>query len=134
MLPASTTMSGICLAAPDVCETPTPAGPVPIPYANVAQMAVAVATSTKVFAKNMPAVTLKAKIPVSSGDEAGGAGGVVSATTVGEASFKQGSTKVLVEGAPWVHLTSMTGQNGTNANAPAGQVVAPSQATVFVAP
>ena len=33
-----------------------------------------------------------------------------------------------------VHLTSMTGHNGTNANVPAGVQVAPSQTKVIVAP
>ena len=29
--------NGITTAFPDVCQTPTPAGPVPIPYPNIAK-------------------------------------------------------------------------------------------------
>jgi len=32
---AKTTAGGMCLAFPDVCLTPSPAGPVPIPYPNI---------------------------------------------------------------------------------------------------
>jgi hypothetical protein len=128
-------MSGQCLATPDVCNTPSPVGPVPIPYVNVAQMMMAVQTSTKVFVMNMPAVHLGSKIPISSGNEAGNApGGVVSGVFISETSFSKGSINVLVEGKPWVHLTSMTRQNGVSCNMPCGQVVAPSQSVVLVAP
>jgi len=34
MMPASTKGGGMCLAFPDVCKTPSPGGPVPIPYPN----------------------------------------------------------------------------------------------------
>lgn len=132
MLPASTTMGGVCQAMPDVCKTPTPAGPVPIPYPNISQVAMSTSTAMKVLAMSMPAVTVKSKIPISSGDEAGTVGGVVSGVFINQTSFSKGSSKVLVEGAPWVHLTSMTRQNGTNANMPAGQQIAPSQTKVIV--
>jgi hypothetical protein len=36
MLPASTKIGGAVAAFPDVCKTPVPAGPVPIPYPNIA--------------------------------------------------------------------------------------------------
>ena len=44
------------------------------------------------------------------------------------------SYKVKIEGQPCIHLTSMSGHNGTNANCPAGAVIAPSQTKVIVAP
>jgi hypothetical protein len=68
------------------------------------------------------------------GDEAGTLGGLVSGMNMGEVQFKQGSTKVKVEGQPCIHLTSMTSHNGTNANMPAGTQIAPSQTKVIVAP
>ena len=36
MFPASTKGGGAVLAFPDVCKTPSPAGPIPIAYPNVA--------------------------------------------------------------------------------------------------
>ena len=134
MLPATTQMGGLCLAVPDVCKTPSPAGPVPIPYPNTAQPMLAVNTSLKVFVLGMPAVTMLSTIPVSEGDEPGVAGGVASGVFKGPASFSKGSTKVFVQGAPWVHLGAMTRQNGVAPNNPAGAVVAPSQIKVLVPP
>ena len=52
----------------------------------------------------------------------------------GKVTFKKGSSKVKVEGQPCIHLTSMTGQNGMNANVPVGTVVAPGQTKVIIAP
>jgi hypothetical protein len=34
MFPASTKRSGVTFSFPDVCKTPTPGGPVPVPYPN----------------------------------------------------------------------------------------------------
>jgi hypothetical protein len=34
MYPASTKQGAAVLAFPDVCKTPTPAGPIPVPYPN----------------------------------------------------------------------------------------------------
>jgi len=79
------------------------------------------------------AITTKSKIPKTMGDEAGTLGGLISGMIMGPAAFKMGSTKVKVEGSPAVSLTSMTAHNGTNANAPAGTVVAPSQVKVLIA-
>ena len=134
MLPATTQMGGMCFAFPDVCKTPTPAGPVPIPYPNISQPMLAVNTSTKVFVQFMPAVTMKSQIPISNGDEAGSAGGVVSGVFIGPTTFSKGSSKVIVEGMPWVNLTAMTRHNGMCPNHPAGAVVAPSQTKVLIPP
>ncbi|MEZ6138053.1 MAG: DUF4150 domain-containing protein [Pirellulaceae bacterium] len=134
MLPATTQMGGLCFVFPDVCKTPTPAGPVPIPYPNLSQPTLAVNTAVKVLVGAMPVVTLKSQIPISSGDEAGTAGGVVSGVFIGPTKFSKGSSKVLIEGMPCVHLTSMTLHNGASPNNPAGAVIAPSQAKLFVSP
>ena len=139
MFPASTTQGGTCMGVPDVCKTPAPPPPVgpgqvPVPYPNNGMLNQATNASTKVKFMNKEVVTTKSKIPKSMGDEAGTLGGMVSGMNMGEAQFKMGSTKVKVEGQPCVHLTSMTSHNGTNANAPAGTQVAPSQTKVIVAP
>lgn len=135
IFPASTNGGGTCMAFPDVCKTPAPpAPPIPIPYPNTAMLNQATSTSKKVKIVGKEAVTTKAKIPKSMGDEAGTVGGVVSGQIMGPVKFTQGSSKVKVEGAPLVYLTAMTAQNGNNANAPAGLQVAPSQMKVIVSP
>jgi hypothetical protein len=90
--------------------------------------------STKVKFVSKEVVTTKSKIPKTMGDEAGTLGGMVSGMNMGEAQFKMGSTMVKVEGQPCIHQTSVTSHNGTNANAPAGTVIAPSQTKVIVSP
>lgn len=127
----------MCMAFPDVCKTPTPVGPVPIPYPNIAQLAMAnpATCAVNVLIFNKPAATTLTMILLSSGDEAGCAGGVVSGVFIGPAQFKLGSSVVSIGGAPGVYQGSLIGQNGIgNANAPAGVQVVPSQAIVTVAP
>ena len=135
MLPGSTKGGGQCFAFPDVCKTPAPPlpNPVPIPYPNIGMVNMATNTSMKVKFVSMEVVTLKSKIPSSSGDEAGVAGGVKSGGNMQEVAFKKGSMKVKIEGQPCVHLTSTTAQNGSNSNT-VGAQVAPSQVKVLVAP
>ena len=131
-MPASTSGGGQCFAMPDVCKTPTPAGPVPIPYPNMGNVAQATKTSTKVKFVNKEVVLENSEIPMSQGDEAGTAGGVVSGRNMDKIVFKKGSSKVQIEGKGCVYLTAMTGHNGSNANMPAGNQIAPSQTKVLV--
>ena len=130
--------SGMCMAMPDVCKTPTPpVGPVPIPYPNIAQLAMANpgTCAMKVLIVNKPAATMQTIIMLSSGDEPGVAGGVVSSLFIGPAQFKLGSTVVMIEGSPAAYMGGMVGQNGVaNANNPAGSQIVPSQFVVDVAP
>jgi hypothetical protein len=133
MMPASTTAGGQCAAnAPDVCKTPSPAGPVPVPYPNLGTVAQALKFSTKVMFAMKNALTKMSEIPMSSGDEAGVAGGVVSGVNMNKVLWMQGSTKVTVEGKPVVYHTAPTGHNGVSANT-MGSQVAPSQQKVLVA-
>ena len=137
MFPMSTNMAGDCFAFPDVCKTPSPVGPVPIPYPNMAMLVQGnLATfSSKVKVLNMNVATVKSVIMMSMGDEPGVAGGVVSLVFKGPAQFKMGSTKVFVEGAMVAHHTSMIAQNGVAmANIPPGIQVSPSQPLVTVMP
>jgi len=75
---------------PDVCKTPTPGGPVPIPYPNISQASTLSGgtTTVKVDGGNMAAVK-GSKFAMSSGDEPGTVGGIKSST------FKQASTWLL---------------------------------------
>jgi hypothetical protein len=135
IFPGSTKAGGNCMAMPDVCKVPAPpAPPIPTPFPNTAMLAMATDQSTKVKFFSSAVVTMKSKIPSTQGDEAGVLGGLVSGMNMGQASFKKGSSKVKIEGQPCIHLTSMSGQNGSNANMPAGTQIAPSQTKVIVAP
>lgn len=75
---------------PDVCKTPTPGGPVPMPYPNISQASSLSdgTTTVKVDGGNMAAIK-GSKFAISSGDEPGTVGGVKSNT------FKQASTWLL---------------------------------------
>jgi hypothetical protein len=132
----TTKAGGQCAAtAPDTCKTPSPAGPVPIPYPNMADTAQADAgkCSSKVMVVGKAVVHKSSEIPMSSGDEAGSAGGVVSGKIKGEVLFRKFSSKVKVEGNAVVYQTCTTSHNGKSANVPAGIQAAPSQAKVKVA-
>lgn len=135
---ASTNGGGQCVIFPDVCKTPTPGGPVPIPYPNIAMLTqISGGTaSSKVKIMGKKTATKDTEITMSSGDEAGNAGGgVVSNKFKGPAKCKKGSSKVKVEGKAIAYHTCMWGQNGgSNANHPAGIQVAPSQMKVTVNP
>ncbi len=90
--------NGQSIVFPDVCKTPTPGGPVPIPYPNIAMSSDTSGgpTSIKVDGK-MPMVK-GAKYSQSTGDEAGTAGGVMSSCTKGEAEFMMYSFTVKFDG------------------------------------
>ena len=132
----TTKEGGMTQGMPDVCKVPAPpAPPIPTPFPNIAQMQQAnVGKCTKkVKINNKAVLTMKSEIPMSSGDEAGSAGGLVSSKIKGEATPKKGSAKVKFEGSPVIYQTCMFGQNGKNANVPAGVHSAPSQVKVKVA-
>lgn len=132
IMPASTNGGGQTFMFPDTCLTPAPpAPPVPIPYPNTGMVNQAKKESGKVKFKAKGVLTTKSEVPRSMGDEAGVNKGVASGTNMGKVTYKKGSGKVKVEGQPVVHLTSMTGQNGTSGNIP-GVQVAPSQTKVIV--
>ena len=123
MFPVATVMNGMCNAIPDTCKTPAPpAPPIPVPYPNIAMLMQANPTSCskKVKVIAMPVVLMTTKIPMTSGDEAGAAGGVVSGTIKGPAMFTRGSAKVMIEGKPVVFHTCTSGHNGSSPNAPLG--------------
>ena len=89
---------GMSIAFPDVCKTPSPAGPVPIPYPNIAMASDTSDGPTKVKTDGEMPMTKGAKYSKSSGDEAGTAGGVVSSVNMKEAEFMMYSFDVKFEG------------------------------------
>lgn len=136
MFPITTRMGGMSQAFPDTCKTPAPSGTVPVPYPNIAAiMQVNPATcSMKVSVINQPVCHNQSTVTMTSGDEAGTAGGgVVSNMIKGPAKFTLGSMKVSIEGKPAAYQTCPMGQNGTNANAFGAQMM-PSQAKVLIGP
>ncbi len=122
MFAIATKKGGQCTAFPDVCKTPSPAGPVPIPYPNVAmlQNAQGGSCSKKVKVSKKKVLHKKSVIKDSTGDEPGAAKGVVSQKTRGKGKFLRFSMKVKAEGKAVVFQTCVVGQNGTPPNIPAG--------------
>ena len=96
----NTQMAGMDFAFPDVCLTPTPAGPVLIPYPNFAMASTAIPTQYKVFILAMPAHNLATTIPMSNGDNAGVSLNPVSGMFMGPSRKLMGSVKVLMGGCP----------------------------------
>jgi Domain of unknown function (DUF4150) len=100
---------------PDVCKTPSSAGPVPVPYPNIAMSKDLMKGTTSVFADggNM-AAHQASEIAISTGDEAGSAGGVVSSTFMKEATWIMYSFDVKLEGQGACRLTDKLFMNHMN--------------------
>jgi hypothetical protein len=91
--------NGVTIAFPDVCKTPTPGGPVPIPYPNIAKSGDTAKGSKKVKCDGESICLKDSNFSTSVGDEAGTAGGgVASSKTKGKAEFVNYSFDVKVEG------------------------------------
>ncbi len=117
---------------PDICKTPVPpAGPVPLPYPNTADTSAADPSGLvmDVLVDGMPAMNMSSKVLMTSGDEAGVAGGVTSSKVKGDMIFIDGSAKVMVAGKPAVRVTCQTMHNANNTM---GTVSQPSQTAVLV--
>ncbi|MEM9194159.1 MAG: PAAR-like domain-containing protein [Myxococcota bacterium] len=135
MFSIATKMAGMAQGVPDVCKVPAPpAPPVPTPFPNIANLPMAnPGTCTKlVKIMNMPVVTVATQVPLSSGDEAGVAGGLVSGVNMNACTFKMGSIKLYIEGNAAITQLKTSGHNGSNANQPMGMVASPSQPLVKV--
>ncbi|CAN7215789.1 DUF4150 domain-containing protein [Variovorax sp. LjRoot290] len=126
---ANTQMGGQDTGFPDVCLTPTPGGPVPTPYPNIATRPMAVNAVYTVLLSNAPAHNLGTTIPMTNGDNAGVATGVASGTVMGPARNLTGAFTVLIGGKPATRLSSVALQNSTNCP---GVSIAPSQVKVLL--
>jgi hypothetical protein len=108
--------SGISAATiPDVCKTPTPGGPVPIPYPNIAKSADLANGTTTIHADsgNMCA-NYGSEFAVSLGDAPGSLGGVTSGTFIKEATWITYSFDVKLEGKGACRLTDKMFHNHQN--------------------
>jgi hypothetical protein len=126
---ANTQMMGMDMGFPDVCLTPTPAGPVPIPYPNISAGPMGVPAAYNVLFMGTPAHNMSTTIPLTNGDNAGVASGVASGTVMGPSKHLTAAFTVLVGGMPATRLTSMSLQNNTNCP---GVRTVPSQTKVLL--
>jgi hypothetical protein len=112
---------------PDVCKTPAPpAGPIPIPYPNVAMSADTASGSSTVKMDGNPIMIESSYYALSTGDEAGSAMGVVSNKIKGKAYPKLYSFDVKVDGENVFRLSDIMLQNGGSpTNTPPGTNVQP---------
>ena len=92
------TSNGMSTAFPDVCKTPSPAGPIPIPYPNIGKSSDTSGGPKKVKTDGSMPMTKGAKYQVSTGNEAGTAGGIISSKTKGACEFLLYSFDIKFEG------------------------------------
>lgn len=116
------------IAQADVCQTPTSGPPVPVPYPNISSLASQANGFAKVVITGGVALRQSSKAPVSSGDEAGTGGGVLSGMTKGASMYNSGSTKLIYGGFPAVRMTDIQSANFNNV--PVATQPAPTQTKV----
>ena len=101
---------GMVASYPDVCKTPSPGGPVPMPYPNIATSSGAAPQKAKT--DGAAATIAGGNFKTSTGDEAGMAGaGVVSSKVKGKAEFMNFSFDVKVEGKAVARFTDLLNRN-----------------------
>jgi hypothetical protein len=109
--------NGVSMATiPDVCKTPTPGGPVPLPYPNISQSATLAKGTTTVKADGGMMIAIKgSEFSMSNGDEPGSIGGVKSNTFIKESTWILYSFDVKMDGKNTCRLTDKKFQNHENA-------------------
>ena len=107
---------------PDVCKTPSPGGPIPIPYPNIAEQGSLDKGTTTVKAKGSMIAIKGSEYGMSSGDEPGTAGGVTSNTFKKETSWITYSFDVKLDGQNACRHTDKKFHNHKNAADLAGNV------------
>jgi hypothetical protein len=121
---------------PDVCKTPAPGGPVPIPYPNIAVSSDLAKGTTTVSADggNMCA-NYGSEFRVSTGDEPGTAGGIKSGVFTKAATWITYSFDVKLEGKGACRLSDKMFHNATNTVNAAGELeIALSKFTSLICP
>lgn len=108
--------NGISTATiPDVCKTPSPGGPVPIPYPNIAMsMDLMKGTTTVKADGGMMCANYGSEFFKSTGDEPGVVGGVASSTFIKEATWITFSFDVKFQGKAACRLTDKMFHNHQN--------------------
>ena len=104
-------------APPDVCKTPTPGGPVPVPYVNAAQDSQLAGGSKRTAIAGNPIALASSNLRTSTGDEPGTAGGGLMSNKIkGKLTWGSSSPDVLVEGKGVVRFMDVTRHNGNSFN------------------
>lgn len=103
-------------APPDVCKTPSPGGPIPIPYVNIAKNSDLADGSQKVKIEGNPVGLENSNLSTSMGDEPGTAGGIISSKNKGKMTWGSSSLDVKVEGKGVVRFMDVTMHNGNTGN------------------
>lgn len=108
---------------PDVCKTPSPGGPVPVPYPVIISRSADLANGTKkVKAEGGKMIAIKgSEFTRCNGDEAGTAGGVKSSTNMKEAKWILYSFNVKLEGKNVCRLSDKMTMNHANTMCLAGE-------------
>lgn len=113
----SKSMGIIICGPPDVCKTPTPGGPVPIPYPNIAFSKDLAKGTKSVKVDGVPVAIKPSEFAISTGDEAGTAGGgVISSKIKGKAKFITYSFDVKFEGQNVARQLDTMTMNGDSPN------------------
>lgn len=100
---------------PDVCKTPTPGGPVPMPYPNIARSGDLADGTTTVKADGGNMIGIKGShYQMSTGDEPGTVGGVTSNTFKKETDWITYSFDVKMDGGNVCRLTDKKFHNHKN--------------------
>jgi hypothetical protein len=108
--------SGISTATiPDVCKTPSPGGPVPVPYPNIAQSITLSDGTATVKGDKAMAANKGSKFAMSNGDNAGSVGGVKSNVFMKEATWILYSFDVKMDGKNAARFTDPMFHNAENA-------------------
>lgn len=107
---------------PDVCKTPTPGGPVPIPYPNIAQIITLANGTTTVKTDKIMAANKGSEFSISNGDNAGTVGGIKSNVFMKEATWLLYSFDVKMDGKNTCRLTDPMYHNHENAVNLAGYI------------
>jgi hypothetical protein len=88
IFPASAKGGGVCLAFPDVCKVPTPSGPQPLPYPNIAKTAQeAQKSKKKVAGAGSKIVTTRSRLSRSQGAEAGTMKGTIASKNMAKSEI-----------------------------------------------
>lgn len=118
--------NGVSVATiPDVCKTPTPGGPVPMPYPNISQSNMLAKGTTTVKADGMMAAIKGSEFSMSNGDNPGVAGGVKSSTFMKESTWILYSFDVKLDGKNACRLSDKKFQNHENTVDLAGELQIP---------
>jgi len=107
---------------PDVCKTPSPGGPVPIPYPNIARQSSLKSGTTTVKAKGKMIAVKGSQFGSSNGDEAGTAGGVKSNVNMKATDWITYSFDVKMDGKNACRHTDKKFHNNKNTVDLAGEV------------